>query len=148
MTDKKKLDDVWKQKRIPVIKRLGKEYPLLIRLPYQDNNRAWLQNGRRSKPKWDKNQTHWEIPKVWFNDIVDRSLERWGMIWIIQPHRTQEKCAPACWNAEGHECQCSCMGEHHGSQSSSRSWFIVSETFATRWGTEEIACRLLKRPSS
>jgi hypothetical protein len=80
--------------------------------------------------------------KAWFNDFVERSLVQYGNVYIIQPYREQEKCSPACQNAVGHECQCSCMGLYHGAGNDG-SWFEVSGTFATRWGSQELACRLM-----
>lgn len=141
--DTEKMKAVWRQKNTPVLYRKGKGFPLLLRLPYHKGNRIWLQNERRNKPVWVSNKKHWEIPKAWFNDTVNRGLERWGQLYIIQPYRKQEKCSPACQDAKGHECQCSCMGEHHGSQHIDGGWFIVSDTFATKWGSTELACRLL-----
>ncbi|MBA3068184.1 MAG: hypothetical protein FP825_06875 [Hyphomonas sp.] len=131
----------WNQTHTPVIWRKAKP-PILMRLPYDPTNRAWLQDGRRAKPGWNKAAKQWELPAAWFNDLVDRGLQRWGRIYIIQPYREQEKCAPACRNATGHECQCSCMGAHHGSGGGG-GWFDVSDTFSTRWGGEDVACRLL-----
>lgn len=139
---------VWNQTQIPVIVRRGKGVPLLLRLPYREDNRSWIRNEKRNNPTWVKDKKHWECPKAWFNDLVERSLSTWGKLYIIQPHRHQEVCAPACWNAIGHECQCSCMGENHGSQSSTGGWFIVSDTFATKWHQTELACRLLKKFNS
>jgi hypothetical protein len=74
---------------------------------------------------------------------VEQTLKKYKKLYIIQPYRVQEKCAPACWNAEKHECQCSCMGENHGMGNPSGKWFVVSETFATTWRQNELACRLL-----
>lgn len=47
-------------------------------------------------------------------------------------------------NALGDECQCSCMGEHHGSQGPAGRWKVVSNSFATRWGESAVACRLIR----
>lgn len=138
-----KIDSIWKQKNIPVIYRTSDSgTKVLLRLPYFENSRNWLRNDRRSKPDWNSEQKHWEIPKAWFNDTVNRCLHRFKKIYIIQPHSITEKCAPACWNAQGHECQCSCLGENHGSQSGI-GFFIVSDTFAFRRRGRELACRLL-----
>ena len=63
-------------------------------------------------------------------------------VYIIQPYREQEICARACQEAQGHECQCSCMGANHGIGNDG-SWFEVSDKFSTRWGERELACRLL-----
>ncbi|WP_085642645.1 hypothetical protein [Thalassospira sp. MCCC 1A03138] len=140
-----KLREIWNQGNIPVIlRRGGKGQRLRLRLPFSKSNRLWLQNGRSNSPTWVANGNYWEVPKAWFNDLVERSLERYGKLYVIQPYREQEKCAPACWNAQGHECQCSCMGANHGA-GNDESWFVVSETFATRWGDQQIACRLMLR---
>jgi hypothetical protein len=134
---------VWEQEGIPIVlRRTGKGQRLRARIPYAETNREWLQNGRRTPPVWIASKKYWELPKTWFNDFVERSLAQYGKVYIIQPYREQEKCAPACQNAIGHECQCSCMGLHHGAGNDG-SWFEVSDAFATRWGDRELACRLL-----
>jgi len=138
-----RLLNIWKQRTIPVVMRRGGiGERLRVRIPHSTDGGAWLQNARRISPQWIDKYRCWELPKAWFNDFVDRCLSRYGKVYIIQPYREQEKCAPACQNAIGHECQCSCMGEHHGIGNDG-SWFTVSETFATRWGEKHLACRLL-----
>lgn len=143
--NKEQIEVVWRQKTIPVIYRRGGSDPLMVKLPYAEDNRVWVKNNRRNKPSWNAQYECWETPKSWFDDFVSRSLIRYGRVYVIQPYRKQEKCAPACWNAKGHECQCSCMGENHGSQSPNGNWFEVSETFATKWHKKELACRLIER---
>lgn len=140
-----RLEQVWRQHAIPVCYRRGKGHPLLVRLPFAVDNRTWLQAGRRRRPSWlPPPKGYWELPASWLNDLVDRGIERWGSIYVIQPYREREACAPACWRAEGHECECSCMGAHHGSQSPAGAWFVVSETFATIWRERSLACRLVQ----
>jgi len=141
------IERVWHQKMIPVVYRDGGSKPLLLRLPYAQGNYAWLRDNNRRKPEWDTKYKCWHTPKSWFNDIVDRCLFRFGKIYVIQPYREQEKCAPACWTAKGHECQCSCMGANHGSQNPAGVWFIASDAFAIKWHAQELACRLLTRKS-
>jgi len=141
--DPQRIKQIWNQKLIPVIYRRGAGHPLLLRLPYHQTNYIWLRNGKRNKPEWNADKQYWQIPKAWFNDVISRILKRWGKVYIIQPYREQEKCAPACWNATGHECNCSCMGARHGSENPAGKWFVVGETFATKWGDSELACRLL-----
>ena len=141
--DQQLLRGIWNQTQIPVaLSRTGKGELPRVRLPYAQENRQWLQNGRRNSPAWIAKEKYWEIPKAWFNDFVNRALSKYGKVYIIQPYREQEKCSPACQNAVGHECQCSCMGQHHG-MGNDGSWFEISETFATRWGPRVVACRLL-----
>lgn len=137
----------WKQREIPIIlRRDGEGQKLRLRLPGRlerdfDDGR-WLKNGRRIYPRWKRQGAYWEIPKAWFNDFVNRALERFGSVYIIQPYRETEKCARACREAQGHECECSCMGAGHGAGMDD-SWFEVSEAFAIRTSRPMLACRLL-----
>jgi hypothetical protein len=137
------LKSVWNQTLIPVVlRRGGKGQRLRIRLPVAEDNQQWLQAGKRTAAVWLPKYRCWEVPKAWFNEFVEKSLVRYGSLYVIQPYREQEKCAPACHNATGHECQCACMGANHGAGNDG-SWFEVSETFATRWGEQHLACRLM-----
>lgn len=136
---------IWRQDRIPVIYRRGSGNPLMLKLPYAVDNRSWTKTGHRNKPVWNGQYKCWETPKSWFDDLVSRALIRYGKIYVIQPYREQEKCAPACWNAKGHECQCSCMGKNHGVNGPNGRRFVVSDTFATQWHDRELACRLIER---
>jgi len=135
---------IWKQKVVPVVYRVGSGIDLLIKIPYSPDNFTWLRDDNRRKPSWNKQYKCWETPSTWFNDVVERILQKYGKVYVIQPYRVLEKCAPACWNARGFECQCSCMGENHGSQAPGR-WFIISETCALSWQNRELACRLLEK---
>lgn len=143
-SDEENLKRVWNQQQIPIIlRRGGKGHAPRVRLPFSENNRGWIRNHRRTSPSWNARDKYWEIPKSWFNDFVQRALKKYGKLYVVQPYREQEKCAPACMNATGHECQCSCMGANHGAGNDG-SWFEVSETFATRWGEQQLACRLMQ----
>jgi hypothetical protein len=83
---------------------------------------------------------------AWFEDTLKRLLARFGAVYVIQPFNKLEICAPACWNATGAKCECSCMGEHHGSKNHAGRWHVVSETFAVRIREREFSCRLLHLP--
>ena len=137
------LKAIWNQRTAPVLlRRLGCR-PLALRVPDRTSNLDWVRDGRRRTPLWMEQGSYWELPRAWFNSLVVQLLDEFDRVYTIQPFRSQQKCAPACWNALGEDCECSCMGERHGSNHPGRGWKIVSETFATRWGEEEFACRLL-----
>ena len=77
--DEGRLKAAWNQKTIPVaLRRDGKGERVRVRLPYADDNYTWLRNGRRIRPSWNPALGCWEIPKAWFNDLVNRCLRRWG----------------------------------------------------------------------
>lgn len=134
---------VWKQDRIPVV-YLKPRVGLCVRLPYAPDNMEWLRESGRKKPDWIAKGKWWEVPKSWFNDLVRRALLRHGSVYVIQEYREKKVCAPACMNAQGFDCDCSCMGEFHGSESE-QGWYVVSETFAVRHEARDLACRLIKR---
>ena len=138
-TDEKRIRALWNNGKVSVIlRRDGKGEKLRIRIAnHQTHNfvvQTMLKGDRRIRPKWDYRGSFWEVPKSWFDDLVREFVQREGSLYVIQPYREQEKCCPACQNAQGHECQCSCMGEFHGAANINSGWFIVSDTFATRWG--------------
>lgn len=140
---------IWSQGRVPVILRRRTGRPLAVRLPYSPDNRDWLRGDGRNQPKWlsDADKKYWETPQAWFNRLVNQALQRYGQVYVVQLYKEQQKCAPACWNAQGHDCECSCMGANHGSGHPGGRWHEVSETFAFQWGPTQYACRHLARPS-
>jgi hypothetical protein len=145
---------IWKQDEIPVIVRKGKGYRLRVKLPHPGESLeeqriacALLQAARPKgrQPEWLDRYKGWEVAQDWFSELVDYILGKYPKLYIIQPYREQEKCASRCMNAQGHECQCSCMGANHGAGGPGAGWFEVSDTFATRWGESHLACRLMRR---
>jgi len=141
--DLQRLRQVWNQQQVPVIMRNSKSRPRM-RLPFADDNRHWIEHGRSTRAVWMRDKKQWEVPKSWFNDLVQRSLDRYGSLYIIQPFVEQEKCAPACMHAKGHVCQCSCMGANHGAGMTS-DWLVISDNFAVRYERSMVACRLLRK---
>jgi hypothetical protein len=145
MAQDEKLRAIWKQSKIPVIYRQGGSEPLLVRLPYSRDNRAWLKEKPRQKdPEFFDKYKCWKVPKSRFDDIIIKALTRYDQIYVIQPYRVLEICSSSCMNATGFECECSCMGANHGTGVTG-SWYEISETLAVQWHAREYACRLIKR---
>lgn len=140
MSDRHDIAAVWSNGRIPVV-AVPLSGKVKIRIPYSSANRAWIQIGR-SNPEWNKRGKHWSVPRAWLNRIARHAVESFGQCYVIQSYRETEKCAPACWNATGVECSCSCLGENHG-QDDDGSWYVVSDVFACRSGGKQYAVRLL-----
>jgi len=138
-----KLRQIWYQERIPVVFRQGNSKPLLVHLPPSPDNREWLKADHRKQPKQIQQYKCWGTPNSWFKDIIKDALEKYRSVYVIQTYRTHQKCAPACWNATGIDCECSCMGENHGSGNPIGKWYIVSDTFAVSWGEKQYSCRLI-----
>jgi len=147
--DQQRIKEVWNNNEISIILRRGeKGEKLRIRIcgrkVHDGGDRVWLKSHHRINPVWDYHLRCWETPKAWFNQLVREFVDTDGKVYVVQPYREQEKCSPACQNAQGHECQCSCMGEFHGAANIESGWFVVSDTFATRWGERQLACRLIE----
>lgn len=138
-----RLRAIWVQSQIPVVFRQQRSEPLLVRLPFASDNNHWLRGNNRRKPEWNSSGKRWEVPVSWFDDLIRRLLKRYGKTYVIQLYREQQKCAPACWNAKGFHCECSCMGQNHGSGNPEGKWREISETFAFSWGERKYACRLI-----
>lgn len=133
----------WRHKTIPMaIRSDEKGTKVLVHLPFGEDNRAWLNGLGKTRPKYIRDHQAWEIPKAWFNKFVEAALLRYRQVYVVQPYREYEVCAPACRNAKGHDCNCSCMGQNHGAGDGS-GWFDVSDTFSVRWGEKEMALRLM-----
>lgn len=115
---------------------------VLVHLPYREDNKLWVRGLGITRPKYDSEHQAWKLPKTWFNGFVEAALVRYGQIYVVQPYREFEVCAPACRNAKGHDCNCSCMGQNHGTGDGD-GWFDVSDTFSIRWGRKEMALRLM-----
>jgi len=138
-----KLRSIWQKANPPVVFRRATSNPLLVRLPFSPANFTWLREQKRHKPKWNEQYKCWEVPVAWFDSLVARLLTKYGAAYVVQRYQEQQKCAPACWSANGLHCECSCMGANHGSGHPGGRWHEVSEAFAFEWGPRKYACRLL-----
>ena len=139
---------IWRQAAIPVVFRRARPLALLIKVPFAPGNMEWLRDDRRNKPDWNGQYKAWEVPQAWFEKIIRLCLRRYQNCYVVQLHREQQVCAPACWNAQGFDCECSCMGENHGSGHPDGRCYEVSETLAVSWGAQKYACRLVRAPNA
>lgn len=139
---------VWKQglKLVPVIgvpsrAEHGEARKLRVRLPYRDGNRGLIRVGG-PEPEWDKQAKCWIVPRSWLDRLARRLVDVFGQCYVIQTRNESEICAPACMNASGLDCECSCEGEHHGSENE-ENWFVVCDSFACRRGPTRRSVRLI-----
>jgi hypothetical protein len=138
-----RLKSIWRQTETPVIYKQPRPQPILFKVPYARDNYDWVHGDKHHKPKWNSKFKCWETPISWFDELIEQALKRFGKIYVIQTYKELQKCAPACWNATGFHCECSCMGANHGSGDPGRTWQEVSDTFAFQWGPRQYACRLI-----
>ena len=141
------LSRVWNNGSITVIlRRKGKGEKHRIRVQGRAYNhyddRYWLSWPGKRDPVWNADHNCWEVPKSRFDDFVKAALRDFKKLYIIQPFVETEICSPSCRNATGFICQCSCMGQNHGSQHHD-GWFDVAEAFSIKTGEKYLAARLL-----
>lgn len=110
--------------------------------PYRRGNKELVKIGR-NRPRWDPSDKSWHCPKAHFEELVQDLMRVFGGVYVIQHINEREICAPACRNAKGLHCECSCAGANHGSGDDS-GWYDISETFSVRHNDDHLAVRFVK----
>lgn len=143
MLSDRPLESIWRQSRFPALFRRGVGFKLWVRIEQSHENYELIKINR-SIPQWIEKKVCYEVPADWFDKLVPILLRKFNFLYIIQPYREREECAPSCKSAKGHECDCPCLGRYHGAGYSGNGWFEVSEAYEVRWGELRWGCRLLK----
>jgi hypothetical protein len=143
-----KLRKIWRQTAVPVVFRNSSPAKLLVKVPPTDRNLEWLRESRPRLPVYNLKYGAWETPRTWFEPVIRLCIGRYQRCYVIQLHQERQVCAPACWKAEGIDCECSCMGSNHGSGIPDGRWYEIDETLAVSWGIQKYACRLMSSKKS
>ncbi|MEU6573565.1 hypothetical protein [Streptomyces sp. NPDC046805] len=93
---------------------------VIAKIPPRKGNRGWLHEtvGIRS-PKLDDDR--WKLPRSCLVRLVTAAIDRYGYIVLWRDMSKLSQCTRACLEATGVECQCSCLGAHHGQDAA--GWF-------------------------
>jgi hypothetical protein len=142
----KSVADIWRQKTVPVIYQPDSGQPLMVRMPWSPENFNLLRGDGHRKPQWNRQFKCWEIPRAWLDKVIRMLIQKYRRAYFIHAYRAHEKCAPACWDAKGAQCECSCLGKNHGAGCPGGRWYIVSDACAVLWHGRELAYRLLEAP--
>ncbi len=137
----KSVASIWGNRMIPVIGAPHRRGELRVRIPFSRTNRMFLRVGA-IWPSWNKRDKCWDLPRAHLDRVARRIVGVYGSVYVIQTRRDTETCAPACWNADGLECECACNGASHGSANDD-GWYVVSDSFACKSGDKHHAVRLL-----
>jgi hypothetical protein len=131
---------------LPHIYRPLKPDRLRMTLPYRPRNRAWIHTalGERIQPYWDKDQRNWAIARGHFTVLVDELLDEFGVVYASVEFSTTQKCDTRCREAQGDDCECSCLGEYHGGGLWGGGWVQVGETTLIRSETQIRHMRLAR----
>jgi len=139
----------WNQSQIPVILRRRKIYgqntKIRIRLPKRGDHYKLLKGDNKSNhnPVFFEKGGFWEVPYGRLNYLVETLAKFYGKVILMQPVREKQVCARACMQAQGFECECSCLGENHGSENMDSSWYEVDDTYAVRHGPEIVSLKII-----
>lgn len=67
------------------------------------------------------NGDRWNLPRSSLVRLVTAAVNRYGFIVLYRDMSSPSQCTRACLEATGAECQCSCLGQHHGQDAA--GWF-------------------------
>ena len=132
-----------RHRRYPTVYRSRQE--TIVWTPFRPGNKELVKIGR-NRPRWHSADKSWHCPKAHFEELVRVLLRTFGGVYVIQHINEREVCAPACRNAKGLHCECSCAGANHGSGGDG-GWYDVSETFSVRHVNEQLAVRFVRSPN-
>lgn len=99
---------------------LPRKEEVVAKIPARKGNRRWLHEtvGIRS-PQFEEDR--WLLPRSSLTRLVTAAIDRYGFVVLWRDVSSLSRCDRRCLEATGAECQCSCLGEHHGQDSA--SWF-------------------------
>lgn len=103
---------------------------IIVRMPYAKGNRAWLHDtlGARIRPEWDKPNQCWWVARHHFGAVVEAMARKLGRIDVYLEFRGLDRCDTRCKRARGRECDCQCLGKHHGVGGITHGWKMVGDT--------------------
>uniref|UniRef100_UPI003F497AE1 endonuclease domain-containing protein n=1 Tax=Amycolatopsis sp. CA-293810 TaxID=3239926 RepID=UPI003F497AE1 len=99
---------------------LPQDGQVIAKIPVRKGNRRWLQHTVRIRsPRLDGDR--WTLPRSCLVRLVIAAIDRYGYIVVCRDMSTLSRCTRSCLEATGVDCDCSCLGVHHGADSS--GWF-------------------------
>lgn len=105
--------------RVPLV-WLPRNGQVVAKISARRGNRRWLHETVRIRsPRLAGDR--WMLPRNCLVKLVIAAIDRYGYVVVIRDMSTLSRCTRACLQAVGVDCDCSCMGAHHGADSD--SWF-------------------------
>lgn len=98
---------------------------LVAKIPPRKGNYRWLHETVRVRsPRLDRDR--WYLPRSCLVKLVNAAVDRYGYIVVWRDMSRLSRCTRACLEATGLDCDCSCLGVHHGVDDDS-GWFEIVE---------------------
>lgn len=99
---------------------LPQDGQVIAKIPARKGNRRWLHETVRIRsPRLAGDR--WHLPRNCMVRLVTAAVDRYGYIVVWRDMSRLSRCTKACQEAEGLECDCSCLGVFHGENSG--GWF-------------------------
>ena len=107
---------------------LPRDGHVVAKIPVRKGNLRWLREAVRVRsPRLDGDR--WHLPRNCLVKLVIAGIDRYGYVVVWRDMSRLSRCTRKCLEAEGIECDCSCMGENHGAGVDD-GWF---ERVGTGW---------------
>jgi hypothetical protein len=102
---------------------LPREGQVIAKIPPRKGNYRWLHHHLAIRsPRLDGDR--WHLPRNCLLKFVTAAVDRYGYVAVYRDMSKLSRCNRLCLEAQGMECDCSCMGAHHGTADSG-GWFEV-----------------------
>lgn len=90
--------------------------------PPWKGNRRWLHESVAIRsPDYGDENGKWTLPRSSLVRLVIGAIERFGYVVVWRDMARLSRCTRVCLEATGIDCQCQCMGAHHGQDAD--GWF-------------------------
>jgi hypothetical protein len=99
---------------------LPQDGQVIAKIPPMKGNLRWLRQAVRIRsPRLEDDR--WHLPRNCLTKLVTAAVDRYGYIVVCRDMSRLSRCTRACLEATGIDCDCSCLGAHHGEDS--HGWF-------------------------
>lgn len=112
---------------------LPREGQVIAKIPPAKGNKRWLRGTVNVRsPRLDGDR--WQLPRNCLLKFITAAVDRYGYVAVHRDMSKLSRCTRMCLEAMGAECDCSCLGAHHG-EADSGSWFERSgDVMVTDYG--------------
>jgi hypothetical protein len=96
---------------------------VVARTPAGKEDSRWLRESVHVRSPEFGDDGRWLLPRACLSRLVTASVDRYGYAVLWRDMSKLSQCTQACLSATGTECDCSCLGLHHGENAD--GWFEV-----------------------
>jgi hypothetical protein len=100
-----------------------------VKMPYDKQNFFWFRRhlGSRVQP-FHVGAGVWAVARPHLRCLVDGLVTKFGHLHVVLDFRKSQQCDTRCRDAQGDDCECSCLGVNHQGAAWWRNWIEVGDT--------------------